>query len=105
MSYKPVSHENFEKKAFAIPGVLEGYNDLEEEFAMIAELIRARKLAGKSQTEIAKQMHTAQSTIARLEAGFGKERHSPTLNTLKRYAMAVGCKLLIRLVPEKRRTV
>jgi hypothetical protein len=41
MSYKPVSHEDFEKKAFAIPGVLEGYNDLEEEFAMIAELIRA----------------------------------------------------------------
>jgi hypothetical protein len=50
-------------------------------------------------------MRTAQSTIARLEAGFGKERHSPTLNTLKRYAMAVGCRLLIRLVPEKRRAV
>jgi len=105
MSYKPVSHEDFEKKAFAMPGVLEGYNDLAEEFAMIAELIKARKLSGKSQTEIAKQMHTAQSTIARLEAGFGKERHSPTLSTLKRYAMAVGCRLSIKLVPEERRSV
>ncbi len=100
MSYKPVSHKDFKKKAFAKPGVLEGYNELEEEFAMIAELIKARKMAGKSQTEIAKQMHTTQSTIARLEAGFDRERHSPTLDTLKRYAKALGCRLSIKLIPE-----
>ena len=100
MSYKPVSHDDFEKKAFAIPGVLEGYNELEEEFAMIAELIKARKLVGKSQKEIAEQMHTSQSTVARLEGGFGRKRHSPTLDTLKRYAQAVNCKIAIKLVPK-----
>jgi len=47
-NYKPVSHEKFEQKAFAMPGMLEGYNELAEEFAMIVELIRARKMAGKT---------------------------------------------------------
>ncbi|MCK4609298.1 MAG: helix-turn-helix transcriptional regulator [Gammaproteobacteria bacterium] len=99
MNYKPVPHKNFEKQAFAIPGILDGYNDLEEEFILIAELIKARKTIGKSQTEIAKQMHTSQSAIARLEGGFGQKYHSPTLDTLKRYAQALGCKLSIKLIP------
>ena len=31
-----------------------------------------------------------------------ESRHSPTVATLKEYAMAVGCKLKIRLVRSKR---
>ena len=103
MGYKPVSHDEFEKKAFRRPGVLKAYNELEEEFALIAELIEARKKAGKSQQEVADNMHTTQSVIARIESGFGKKRHSPTLDTLKRYAKAVNCKLRIKLVPCKER--
>jgi len=97
--YKPVSHEKFEKKAFAIPGMLEGYNELAEEFTMIAELIKARKMAGKTQKEVAKKMHTSSSVIARLEGGMNQKRHSPTLNTIRKYANAVGCAILIKLVP------
>ncbi len=102
MSYKPVSHEKLKQEALSNKKVLKAYEELEDEFNLIAELIKARKMAGKSQTEIAKQMHTTQSTVARLEAGFGQKRHSPTLNTLKRYAKSVGCKVMIKLVPEKR---
>jgi len=98
--YKPVTHKNFKKKAFAVPGVLKGYLELEEEFAMIAELIKARKIAGKTQREVAEKMHTTRSVITRLESGFNQKYHSPTLNTLKKYANALGCKIFIKLVPK-----
>ena len=100
MNYNPVGHEDFKKEVLSNPKILQAYNELEDEFSLIAELLKARKMAGQSQTELAKKMHTTQSTVARLEAGFGRKRHSPTLDTLKRYAKAVGCKLSIKLVPE-----
>jgi hypothetical protein len=37
--------------------------------------------------------------VARLEAGGGSQRHSPTIATLRKYAQAVGCRLEIRLRP------
>lgn len=40
--------------------------------------------------------------VARLEAGGGKGRHSPSLHTLVRYADALGYRLEIKLVPESR---
>lgn len=97
--YKPVSHEKFEQKAFAIPGMQKGYNKLAEEFAMVAELIKARKMAGKTQKEVAKKMNTSSSVIARLEGGINQKRHSPTLETIRKYARAVGCTVLIKLIP------
>ena len=57
-------------------------------------------MKGKSQKELAKAMHTSPSAISRLEAGFGRERHSPSLDTLRRYANALGCYLSIKLVPK-----
>lgn len=61
MSYAPTSHEDFKKKAFAIPGILEGYNALEDEFSMIRALLEARKKAGMTQQEVVKHTHTTQS--------------------------------------------
>jgi transcriptional regulator with XRE-family HTH domain len=78
------------------------YEALEEEFSLIGELIRARKMAGKSQEEVAKAMKTSASVISRLEAGYGRKRHIPSINTLTRYANAVGCRLLVKLVPKKK---
>lgn len=102
MPFKPVSHEDFKKKAFKIPGVLEGYNALEEEFAMIHAMIDARKKSGKTQEEIAKAMQTTQSVVARIESRLVEKHHSPTINTLRRYAAALGCILQIKLVPRKK---
>lgn len=104
MSYKPVSFENFEKEALKDPKVRAAYEELEAEFTLIAEMIKARKIAHKTQQEVAVQMHTSQAVVARIESGYGQQKHSPTLSTLKKYAKAVGCKLLIKLVPEQRRT-
>ena len=48
MKYKPVTHKEFKKKAFARTGVLKSYKALADEFAIIAELIKARKKSGKT---------------------------------------------------------
>lgn len=92
------THASLKNKALKNPEVKRAYDDLEEEFALVAELIRARKMKGKSQKEVARAMHTSPSAISRLEAGFGKERHSPSLDTLRRYAKALGCHLSIKLI-------
>lgn len=97
---KRPTHDAFKSKALKDPEVKKAYDDLEEEFALVAELIRARKIKGKSQKDVAKAMHTSPSAISRLEAGFGRERHSPSLETLRRYANAVGCCLSIKLIPK-----
>jgi DNA-binding XRE family transcriptional regulator len=99
---KRPTHKSFKKEVLDIPGVREEYEALEEEFALIGELIRARKMAGKSQEEVAKLMKTTPSVISRLEAGYGRQRHIPSMNTLRRYANAVGCRLSVILVPKKR---
>ena len=39
--------------------------------------------------------------VARLEAGGGSKRHSPSIATLRKYAEAVGCRLEIRLRPRR----
>lgn len=64
-----------------------------DEFAALAELLRARTRAGLTQTELAERMHTTQSTIARLESG----RSMPSMRTLARYAEATGSRAVVRL--------
>ncbi|EKE01668.1 MAG: transcriptional regulator, XRE family [uncultured bacterium] len=100
MNYKPVSFEKFKKEALDDSETKTGYEELEEEFALIMELIKARKIARKTQHEVAKHMHTSQAMIARIENGFNEKRHSPTLGTVRKYAKAVGCRLSIKLIPE-----
>ncbi len=67
------------------------YDALEEEFALAAALIDARKQADLTQEEIAERMDTSQAAIARLEGSKG----NPSLNTLRRYAEATGTRLKI----------
>lgn len=75
------------------------YDALEDEFALFDEAIKARKRAGLTQAEIAARMGTKAPAVARIEAGGGSKRHSPSIATLRRYAEAVGCRLKIELVP------
>ena len=65
-------------------------------------MLQVRKRAGLTQEKIAKQMHTTTSVVSRLESfpEPTKSQHSPSINTLKRYAAAVGCVLEIKLVPK-----
>lgn len=71
------------------------YDALEEEFALMAAVAKARARAGLSQAELAKRMQTTQSTIARLESGRGL----PSTRTLDRFAKATGHRLRISFEP------
>ena len=99
MNHESISFTKFEEEVLRDPQVLKVYNELEEEFALAAEMLKARKMARKTQKEVARKMRTSQATVARIENGFGHEKHSPTIDTLRRYAKAVGCKIFIKLIP------
>jgi transcriptional regulator with XRE-family HTH domain len=75
------------------------YDALAEEFALFDALVRARQQAGLTQTEVAERMGTKTPAVARLEAGGGRQHHTPSLATLRKYAAAVGCRLEVKLVP------
>lgn len=83
------------KKWMKNPAYRKEYDALEEEFALIAAVAKARARAGLSQAQLAKRMKTTQSTIARLESGRGK----PSTRTLARFAKATGHKLKISFEP------
>lgn len=75
------------------------YNALEQEYALLREMLQARKRAGLTQAEVAESMGTKASAVARLEAASAHQRHSPSLSTLRKYAQAVNCALEIHLKP------
>ena len=81
------------------PAFRKAYDALEEEFTLFDELFKARSRAGLTQAQVAERMETQTPAVARLEAGGGSKKHSPSFATLYKYAEAVGCRLEIKLVP------
>ena len=81
------------------PAYRKEYEALEQEFALMLEVAKARQRAGLSQAQLAKRMKTTQSTIARLESGRGQ----PSTRTLSRFAKATGHKLKISFEPVRKR--
>lgn len=75
------------------------YDSLEEEYQLLKEMLHARKRAGLTQEDVADMMGTKAPAIARLEASDLRDKHSPSISTLRKYAHAVGCKLEIRFKP------
>lgn len=100
MKYNPVKHDHkaFLGRARSRKGFSDAYDALELEYQVAHQLLKARTRAGLTQDAVAEIMGTTKSAISRLEAA-GK--HAPSLSTLNRYAHAVGCKLQVKLVPEK----
>ena len=100
MKYQPVphNHEAFLKKAKKRQGFQAAYQALAVEYAVANEMLTARSRAGLTQEAVAFRMGTTKSTVSRLESG-GK--HAPSLTSLKKYAAAVGCKIEIKLVPQR----
>jgi transcriptional regulator with XRE-family HTH domain len=83
------------KKWMKDPAYRKEYDALEEEFALILAVAKARRRAGLSQAQLAKRMKTTQSTVARLESGRGR----PSTRTLSRFAKATGHRLKISFEP------
>jgi DNA-binding XRE family transcriptional regulator len=98
--YKPTRHDHaaFIKKAKKRRGFEGAYEALAIEYAIAGQMLAARARAGLTQEAVAARMGTSKSTVSRLESA-GK--HAPSLASLKRYAKAVGCKIEIRLIPQR----
>jgi transcriptional regulator with XRE-family HTH domain len=94
-----MTHKALVKKMLKQPEVKAEYDAQADGFALLDELLRARRKAGLTQAEVAARMGTKTPAVARLEAGGGSRRHSPSVATLRKYAQAVGCRLEIRLRP------
>jgi DNA-binding XRE family transcriptional regulator len=98
--YKPIRHDHdaFLRKAKRRRGFEAAYQALAIEYAVASEMLAARARAGLTQEAVATRMGTSKSAVSRLESA-GK--HAPSLDSLKRYAEAVGCKIEIRLIPRR----
>lgn len=61
---------------------------------LVADLVSARVAAGMTQQQVAGRMWTTKSAVSRLESG----RYArPTLDTIEKYALAVGARIEIRV--------
>ena len=54
----PSNLQQFKKKAFAKPGVRAAYDGLNEEFAFLDDVLKARTKTGLTQAEVAERMGT-----------------------------------------------
>ncbi|NTV67222.1 MAG: helix-turn-helix transcriptional regulator [Chlorobaculum sp.] len=87
------------KKDFENEEFRKEYDALEPKYALIRELLEARKNSGMTQEAVANKIGTTKSAISRLEGG---SQHAPSISTLRKYAEAVGCYLVIRLEPKRK---
>jgi DNA-binding XRE family transcriptional regulator len=90
---------DIEKALEARPDVKAEYDRLEPEYELLNTLLKARKQADMTQLDVAKRMGVKRPSVARLESTGSS--HSPSVKTLQKYAEAVGCKLEIKLTPQK----
>jgi len=99
--FKPVAfdpRQTAARKRAADPVFQKAYDALEDEFAALAELLKARKDAGLTQADVAQRMGVSQPVLARIESGLGSRKHAPSLSTLRRYAQACGKRLVISMI-------
>jgi HTH-type transcriptional regulator / antitoxin HipB len=83
-------------RALEAEGLLDQADAELEELRLEQYVLKARRLLGLSQTELAKKAGIAQPHLSRLEAGQAK---NITLRTLFRTAAALGSKVQIRFLP------
>ncbi|MDA8029181.1 MAG: helix-turn-helix transcriptional regulator [Nitrospiraceae bacterium] len=98
--YEPVAFdiEKTKEEWMKDPAFRTAYDALEDEFVALDALLSARKSAGFSQAEVADRMGIKPSSLARIESSLGSRKHSPSLETLRKYARACGKRLEIRIV-------
>ena len=65
---------------------------------LVADLVAARTAAGMTQHDVAIRMWAATSAVSRLESGCYAR---PTIDTIEKYALAVGARIEIRVRPRR----
>lgn len=99
MKSKTLTHEQMVAKMLTNPAVNAEHERLNrEEFAILEEILAARRAAGLTQAQVAERMGTKAPAIARLESALASGKHSPSLNTLRKYAAVLGKRVEVHLV-------
>jgi DNA-binding XRE family transcriptional regulator len=94
-----MTHEQMVAKMLEDPEVRAEYERLNrEEFALLDEMLAARREAGLTQAQVAERMGTKAPAVARLENALASGKHSPSLDTLRKYAAALGKRVEVHLV-------
>jgi len=75
-----------------------GSLQLDTEFELLRQMLKARQEAGLTQAQVAERMGTKAPAVTRLESSLTSGKHSPSLATLRKYAQALGFRLEIHLV-------
>lgn len=98
--FKPVRHNTAKmlETAMQRPSFQEAWEESADAYATLRMLLEARKKSGLTQDEIATRMGTTRSAVSRLESSLRDPRHSPTFETIRRYATACGKRVEIQLV-------
>jgi ribosome-binding protein aMBF1 (putative translation factor) len=92
------THKELRKLALADPEVRAEFERLNrEEFALLDQMLAARHAAGLSQAQVAECMGTQAPAVTRLERALASGQHSPSIDTLRKYAAACGKKLIISI--------
>ncbi len=81
------------------PELQEEYDRLGPRFELINAIVKARKAKNLSQRELAEQVGVTKTVITRLESG----EHSPRLETVYDVARALGYRLDVRLVRDRKK--
>ncbi len=98
-TYQPVPHDAaFREQLLSNPAVKADYDANITTYAILDEILSARREAGLTQAQVAERMGTKASAVARLESALVSGKHSPSIDTLRKYAAAVGKKLEVHLV-------
>lgn len=94
-----LTHAELKEKALQSPTVSAEYERLNrEEFAILDEMLAARRAAGLSQAQVAERMGTKAPAVTRLESSLASGKHSPSIDTLRKYAAALGKRVEVHFV-------
>ena len=94
-----LTYEQLKAKALENPLVRAEFERIErEEMPALDAVLKARKESGMSQTDIAKIMGVSPPAVSRLENALVTGKRSPSIATLRKYAAAMGKRLVFDFV-------
>lgn len=97
-----MTHAELKAKLLDNPAIRAEYERLNrEEFAILDEMLTARRVASLSQAQVAERMGTkapAAPAVARLECALASGKHSPSIDTLRKYNSALVKRVEVHLV-------
>jgi len=94
----PLNPKSEVEREFSDPAFREAWETIQDEFSALDALLLARKNAGLTQEQVASRMGVSQPALARIESSLGSRKHSPSIETLRKYARACGKRLEIKIV-------